>query len=66
MRKLDSTFATSGYGVLNFGAHYARRLGRRRGHPGDTWHLDEIFCKINDALMYLARESLNKSIGIVV
>ena len=32
---------------LMCGAKYARRLRRRRGHSGDIWHLDEVFCKIN-------------------
>ena len=40
---------------LKFGAEYARRLRRRRGRPGDTWHLDEVFCKINGQLVYLWR-----------
>ena len=37
---------------LHFGTEYARRLRRRRGRPGDTWHLDEVFCKINGELVY--------------
>jgi len=40
---------------LKFGAEYARRLRRRGGHTGDTWHLDEVFCKINGQLVYLWR-----------
>ena len=40
---------------LKFGTEYARRLRRRRGRPGDTWHLDEVFCKINGQLVYLWR-----------
>ena len=40
---------------LKFGTEYARRLRRRRGRPGDTWHLDEVFCKINGKLVYLWR-----------
>jgi putative transposase len=40
---------------LKFGAEYARRLRRRRRRPGDTWHLDEVFCKINGQLVYLWR-----------
>jgi hypothetical protein len=31
--------------TLKFGAEYARRLRRRIGRYGDTWHLDEVFCK---------------------
>ena len=40
---------------LKFGVDYARRLRRRRGFCGDTWHLDEVFCKINGELVYLWR-----------
>ena len=40
---------------LKFGAEYARRLRRRRRRPGDTWHLDEVFCKINGKLVCLWR-----------
>jgi putative transposase len=40
---------------LKFGAEYAKRLRRQRGRPGGTWHLDEVFCKINGELVYLWR-----------
>jgi putative transposase len=33
----------------------ARRLRRRRPKPGDTWHLDEVFIRINGVLHYLWR-----------
>ena len=31
---------------LTFGSAYARRLTRRQGRLGDTWHLDEVFVTI--------------------
>ncbi len=34
---------------------YARRLRRGDRGYGDTWHLDEVFCKINGQLVYLWR-----------
>ncbi|GAA0604251.1 IS6 family transposase [Craurococcus roseus] len=40
---------------LRFGADFARRLCRRRPRPGDTWHLDEVFLRINGVLHYLWR-----------
>lgn len=54
---------------LKFGAEYARRLRRRIGRGaeyarglrrrirrgGDTWHLDEVFCRVNGELVYLWR-----------
>ncbi len=40
---------------LRFGAGFARKLRRRRPKPGDTWHLDEVFLRINGVLHYLWR-----------
>jgi putative transposase len=30
-----------------FGQAFANHLRRRRPRPGDKWHLDEVFIKIN-------------------
>jgi putative transposase len=38
-----------------FGADFARKLRRRRPKPGDTWHMDEVFLRINGELHYLWR-----------
>ena len=38
-----------------FGQGYANQLRRRRPRPGDKWHLDEVFVKINGAQRYLWR-----------
>ncbi|PWI05179.1 IS6 family transposase [Streptomyces sp. NWU339] len=38
-----------------FGQVYANALRRRRPRPGDKWHLDEVFVKINGELKYLWR-----------
>ncbi|MFD5659870.1 IS6 family transposase [Streptomyces hirsutus] len=38
-----------------FGQAYANGLRRRRPRPGDTWHLDEVFVKINGERKYLWR-----------
>lgn len=35
-----------------FGPGYANPLYRRRPRPGDKWHLDEVFVKINGAPRY--------------
>ena len=40
---------------LKFGDEYALKLRKRRGQPGDKWHLDEIFIKINGKIHYLLR-----------
>jgi putative transposase len=38
-----------------FGSQYAAALRRRRPQAGDTWHLDEVFIKINGVRHYLWR-----------
>jgi putative transposase len=38
-----------------FGPAYARRLRRRQGRLGDTWHLDELFVTIQARQHYLWR-----------
>jgi putative transposase len=38
-----------------FGQQYAGALRRRQPRPGDKWHLDEVFIKINGEQRYLWR-----------
>jgi putative transposase len=38
-----------------FGAEYARKLKRREGRLGETWHLDELFVMIQGERRYLWR-----------
>jgi putative transposase len=38
-----------------FGQAYANRLRRRQARPGDKWHLDEAFIRINGTIHYLWR-----------
>ena len=38
-----------------FGQNYANQLRQRRARPGDKWHLDEMFIKINGKTPYLWR-----------
>jgi putative transposase len=40
---------------LKFGASFASSLRRRRPRPGDKWHLDEVFIRIQGELHYLWR-----------
>jgi putative transposase len=37
---------------LKFGPEFATRMRRRRPRPGDTWHLDEVYLRINGQLHY--------------
>lgn len=36
-----------------FAQSFANRLRRRRPRPGDRWHLDEVFIRINGVQHYL-------------
>src|SRR6266700_2170079 len=38
-----------------FGQTFANRLRRRRPRPGDEWHLDEVFIRIQSVQHYLWR-----------
>ena len=38
-----------------FGQGYAKRIRARRGKLGDTWHLDEMYLKIDGRFQYLWR-----------
>ncbi len=40
---------------VRFGGEFAARLRKRRPKPGDIWHLDEVYLKINGELHYLWR-----------
>ena len=64
LRDVELILAERGIGVthesirqwcLRFGADFARRLRRRRPRPGDTWHLDEVYLRINGVLHHLWR-----------
>jgi putative transposase len=49
------TYETVRQWCLKFGQQYANELRRRRARPGDKWHLDEVFLKINGKTQYLWR-----------
>ena len=40
---------------VKFGPEYARSIRRKRGRLGDTWHVDEVFVKIQGQQLYLWR-----------
>ena len=45
-RSITVTYETVRQWCAKFGRDYARRLRRREGRLGDTWHLDEVFVTI--------------------
>ena len=54
-RGVTVTYESIRQWCLTFGLDYARRLRRRRGRMGDTWHLDEVYLKIDGRMVYLWR-----------
>jgi putative transposase len=55
VRGLTLTYETIRHWCLKFGQTYANGLRRSRPRPGDRWHLDEVFLKINGQVHYLWR-----------
>ena len=53
MRGVVLTYETVREWCLKFGQTYANNLRRRTPRPGDRWHLDEVFLKINGRIHYL-------------
>ncbi len=49
------TYETVRQWCKKFGQQFANQLRRRRAHPGDKWHCDEVFLKINGKRHYLWR-----------
>jgi putative transposase len=54
-RGIDVTYETIRQWCRRFGQTYANQLRRRRLHPGDKWHLDEVLLKIGGHRHYLWR-----------
>ena len=55
MRGVTLSYETIREWCLKFGQTYANGLRRRSSRPGDRWHLDEVFLKINGRPHYLWR-----------
>jgi putative transposase len=55
MRGVSLTYETVREWCLKFGQTYANGLCHKSPRPGDRWHLDEVFLKINGQLHYLWR-----------
>jgi putative transposase len=55
MRGVCLSYETVREWCRKFGQAYANSLRRKSPRPGDRWHLDEVFLKINGQLHYLWR-----------
>ena len=54
-RGVVASYETIRRWCAKFGQAYANGLRRRRPQPGDKWHLDEVFIRINGTQHYLWR-----------
>src|SRR6516225_7268124 len=54
-RGVDISYETIRRWCKKFGANFADCLRRRRPRPGDKWHLDEVFIRIQGVQHYLWR-----------
>ncbi len=54
-RGIEVTHETIHQWIRRFGPAYANALRRRRPQPGDKWHLDEVFVRINAVRKHLWR-----------
>ncbi|MFC8016281.1 IS6 family transposase [Streptomyces cinereoruber] len=54
-RGIEVSHETVHQWTRRFGPAYAAALRRRRPQPGDKWHLDEVFVKIQGVRKYLWR-----------
>ena len=54
-RGVTMTYESIRAWCYKFGRDYARRIRARRGQLGDSWHLDEVYLKIDGRLQYLWR-----------
>ena len=55
-RGVMGTYETVCQWCQKFGPDYARKLKRRQGQWGDTWHLDELFITIQGQRQYFWRD----------
>ncbi len=54
-RGITVTYETVRQWCQKFGPAYARKLKKRQGRLGDTWHIDEVFVTIQGQRQYLWR-----------
>jgi len=54
-RGITVTYETVRQWCRKFGPAYARKLKKRQGRLGDTWHIDEVFVTIQGERQYLWR-----------
>ncbi len=54
-RGISVTYETIRQWCQKFGPDYARKLKKRQGRLGDTWHIDEVFVTIQGERQYLWR-----------
>jgi len=54
-RGITASYETVRRWCIKFGQSFAQSMRRRRRRPGDKWHMDEVFIRIQGVLHYLWR-----------
>ena len=54
-RGIDVSYETIRRWIDQFGPVFAKRIKARSPNPSTTWHLDEVYTKINGKMVYLWR-----------
>ena len=54
-RGIQLSYESIRWWCLKFWQAYAKRIHSRSPRPGDRWHLDEVFLRINGEVQYLWR-----------
>jgi putative transposase len=54
-RGVEVSYETIRQWSYRFGPDFAKKLRRRRPRPGDKWHMDEVFVRIQGQQHYLWR-----------
>ncbi|MGJ8563059.1 MAG: IS6 family transposase [Alphaproteobacteria bacterium] len=54
-RGVEVSYETVRRWVDKFGSTYAKRIRSRSENPSPVWHLDEVYTKINEKMVYLWR-----------
>jgi putative transposase len=62
-RGVDVSHETVRRWCKKFGQSFANRLRHRRPRPGDKWHLDEVFIRIQGVLAFMKTRQARRQRG---
>ncbi len=64
-RGISVTYETIRQWCQKFGPAYARKLKKRQGRLGDTWHIDEVFVTIQGQASICGVPSIKTAIALI-